>query len=50
MGVANIFMLDPRHERAYRFLAGDLRLSNTRLPLTGSAAEVDWQAIANLRD
>ena len=50
MGVANIFMLDLRHERAHRFLAGDLRFSNTRLPLTGSAAEVDWQAIANLRD
>lgn len=50
MGVANIFLFDPPQERAYRYVVGDLRVSEPTLSLIGSAASVDWQAIADLRD
>ena len=50
MGIPGIFMLDPRLERAYRYVAGDLRVCEAVLPLSGSAASLDWKAISDLRD
>ena len=50
MGIPGIFMLDPRLERGYRYVAGDLRLSQGVLPLERSLPMLDWQAIADLRD
>ncbi len=50
MGIRNIFMLDPRNERAYQYAAGGLRVSERVVAVAGSSALVDWQAIADLRD
>ena len=50
MGVQHIFVLDPALERAYRYVAGDLRVSPTSVSLAETAARVDWDAIAQLRD
>lgn len=50
MGVLNIFMLDPRLERAYRFEGSDLRLCAPSVSLAGSSALVDWEAVSKLRD
>lgn len=50
MGIRNIFLVDPQQERARRYLAGELRTLEPVLTLTSSAAVVNWQAIAALRD
>ena len=51
MGVRNIFVVDPRAEVFYRYTAGDLDLCRENVvKLEGSAAEVDWAAVAALRD
>ncbi len=50
MGVRNIFVLDPRLERAFRYVQGELRLSEGVLPLEGGLGRVDWEAISGLRD
>ena len=51
MGVRSIFVVDPRTAVAYRSVEGGLVLcgSEPELP-DGSAARVDWRAIAELRD
>ncbi len=50
MGIPGIFLLNTRLERAYRYVAGDLRLSEAVLPLETSGAVLDWKAISDLRD
>ena len=51
MGVCNIFVVDPRTEIAYRYAEGGLSICGSEPELLeGSAASVDWRAIAELRD
>lgn len=50
MGIRNIFIFDPRLERAYLYEAGDLRLCNGSVSLNDSRAMADWEAISELRD
>lgn len=51
MGVRNVFVVDPRTEVAYRYVEGSLAICRGgEEPLEGSAGNVDWKAIAELRD
>ena len=50
MGIRNIFVLDPKLERAYRYAGSSLQTAESSQPLTGTSATIDWQAIADLRD
>ena len=51
MGIANIFVLDPRTEIAYCYTGGSLKVfRDQEQPLEGSVARIDWRAVSQLRD
>jgi Uma2 family endonuclease len=50
MGIRNVYVLDPRTERSFRYTDGELRRAEPAAPLTGAPGVVDWSEIAALRD
>jgi Uma2 family endonuclease len=50
MGIRDIFVLDPRTERAFRYTDGELRKAAPASSLSITPGLVDWSEIAALRD
>lgn len=50
MGVRNIFVVDPKTGRTYRYVGGDLRICGAHVPLDGAEGHLQWDAISLLRD